>query len=135
MSIAKIVKQVILEQLDELGNYPQSFSMDVFKSLPSFSKRIQYCQQHLRRIASGSSRIVYDIDGKVVLKLAKNKKGIAQNEAESGDAYMHNTYGCFADVYDVDENNLWIEMQMARKAKTSDFKKITGFDFNFSAAS
>lgn len=108
--------------------YPVLFDINVFKSLKSFSKRIQYCEKFLQRIASGSARIVYKIDDEKVLKLAKNAKGIAQNEVEGGDYYLQKI-GCFAKTFDVDENYLWVEMQLARKAKISDFKRITGFDF------
>lgn len=114
--------------LDEMA-YPMTFNMDEFKRLSSFAARIRYCQSRLQRLSSGSSRIVYKIDDEKVLKLAKNKKGIAQNQAEC-DYYLQQI-GCFAKIYDVDTDNyLWIEMQLARKAKPSDFKRLTGYDFN-----
>ena len=110
--------------------YPSSFDFDVFKSLKSFNKRVQYCEQHLTRISSGSSRIVYLVDDDKVLKLAKNQKGIAQNNVEislGNERY----YTCFADVYDYDNNGLWLEMEYCRKAKKSDLKEqnkiITAF--------
>lgn len=108
--------------------YPAWFSMDEFKRLTSFAARERYCNEKLQRISSGSGRIVYKIDDEKVLKLAKNRKGIAQNETEGGDYYLMQI-GCFAQVYDVDDNYLWIEMQLARKAKLSDFKRLTGYDF------
>lgn len=114
--------------LNEMA-YPTWFNMDVFKSLTSFAARVRYCNEKLQRISSGSARIVYKIDDEKVLKLAKNKKGIAQNEAESGDYYLQQI-GCFAKIYDIDENGLWIEMQLARKVKPSDFKRLTGYDWN-----
>lgn len=124
------IKHIIKENMNnELANYPQAFNMDIFKSLNSYNKKIQYCNNNLQRIASGSSRIVYKIDDDTVLKLAKNQKGLAQNEAETqyrDDLYAPNI---FAEVYDNDENFYWIEMQLARKAKPTDFKKLTGYDF------
>ena len=75
--------------IDEMA-YPVSFNMDEFKMLKTFAARIKYCQARLQRISSGSSRIVYKIDNEKVLKLAKNRKGIAQNEAEGGDYYKLN---------------------------------------------
>ena len=117
-----------MKLIDEMA-YPVSFNIDEFKTLTTFAARIRYCQTRLQRISSGSSRIVYKIDDKKVLKLAKNRKGIAQNKAESGD-YYKNTIGCFAEIYDVDNNYLWIEMQLARKAKLSDFKHLTGYNFD-----
>lgn len=114
--------------LNEMA-YPTWFNMDMFKSLTSFAARVRYCNEKLQRISSGSARIVYKIDDEKVLKLAKNRKGIAQNEAESGDYYLQQI-GCFAKIYDIDENGLWIEMQLARKVKPSDFKRLTGYDWN-----
>jgi hypothetical protein len=64
-----------------------------------------------------------------VLKLAINKKGLAQNEAEC-DWYLQQT-GICAKVYDADDNYKWIEMQRAVKAKPSDFKRLTGYSFKF----
>ena len=99
-----------------------------FKTLKSFNKRVQYCEQHLTRISSGSSRIVYLVDDDKVLKLAKNQKGIAQNNVEislGNEGY----YTCFADVYDYDNDGLWLEMEFCRKSKKSDFKRIYGIPF------
>lgn len=122
------IKHIIKENMcDELANYPQSFNMDIFKTLNSYNKKIKYCNQNLQRISSGSSRIVYKIDDQTVLKLARNNKGLAQNETE---ASMSNDYyapDIFAQVYDVDDDYQWIEMQLARKAKPSDFERLTGY--------
>jgi mRNA-degrading endonuclease RelE of RelBE toxin-antitoxin system len=72
------IKELLRENL--LEDYPTSWSIEEFKKLNSFNARIKYCNQHLTRISSGSSRVVYKIDDEKVLKLAKNKKGLAQNE-------------------------------------------------------
>ena len=113
--------------------YPSWFDMEYFKTLKTFSDRVRYCNEKLQRISSGSSRIVYKVDDEKVLKLAKNRKGIAQNEVEGGDYYLQQI-GCFAKIYDVDENYLWLEMQLARKVKTSDFKRLTGFGWDVMCA-
>lgn len=131
--IKKLLKEsiafdIIEAMVDE--DYPSSFNMDEFKQLNSFAARIRYCEEHLQRISSGSSRIVYKIDDEKVLKLARNKKGLAQNEVEA----EYSQYGDISDitarVFDVDPNNLWIEMELARKLKKSDFKRITGFNWD-----
>jgi hypothetical protein len=74
------------------------------------------------------------IDSEKVLKLAKNQKGLAQNEVEiqyGNEGYLEDIV---AKVYDYDENNLWLEMQLAKKLTKSIFKKITGFNFDDFAA-
>ena len=112
--------------------YPESFDIQYFKQLNSFTKRVAYCNKTLKKLGSGSSRIVYLIDENTVLKLAKNPKGIGQNEreVEISTSWYYKSFDIFADVYEYDEKYLWLEMQLARKAKKSDFKRILGIDFN-----
>lgn len=108
--------------------YPISFNMEEFKSLNSFSKRVKYCNERLKFLGQGSSRRVYQIDNNKCLKLAKNEKGIAQNLAEQ-DGYLQ-SLECFAKTFDDDKNGLWNEMELARKAKVGDFKRITGLGWD-----
>ena len=81
-----VTESQYMKIIDEMA-YPVSFNMAEFKTLTMFAERIRYCQTRLQRISSGSARIVYKIDNEKVLKLAKSRKGIAQNEAEGGDYY------------------------------------------------
>lgn len=119
----------ILEDLiDE--DYPISFDFEEFKSLTSFAARIRYCEEHLQRISSGSSRIVYKIDNEKVLKLAKNKKGLAQNEIEASYSNDNLIGDIVAKVFDYHQDDLWIEMELARRMSKSDFKRITGFNWD-----
>lgn len=108
-------------------DYPQNFNIDEFKELTSFNARIKYCQERLRRISSGSSRIVYQIDDTKVLKLAKNKKGIAQNDVEVG--YSGGDYPT-AEIFDYHDDGLWNEMELARPLTPQKFKEITGYEWN-----
>ena len=128
-NIRALIREFIQES-DLLEDYPASFDMETFKSLKSHAGRNRYAQEHLQRLSSGSSRIVYKIDEEKVLKLAKNEKGVAQNEVEI-------EYGQYSDIEDVvakifdydDQTNLWVEMELARKVKPSDFKNIVGYSF------
>ena len=108
--------------------YPQSFNMEEFKQLTSYRKRIAYCDKHLEEIGAGSSRVVYKIDDDKCLKLAKNDLGLAQNETEDEPYYRNSDL--FTIVYDNDEEYLWIEAELARPAKKSDFKEICGYSFD-----
>lgn len=122
-----ILNEMRKECLSEMA-YPTSFNFDEFRQCRSFAERVRYCEARLERIAQGSSRIVYRVDDDKVLKLAKNNKGVAQNSVEirlGTEPY----YTCFADVYEYDENGLWVEMEICRKAKKSDFKDIYGVPF------
>ena len=108
--------------------YPKSFDMNKFASLNTFKDRVQYCNNNLDRISSGSSRIVYKIDETKVLKLAKNNKGISQNYNESDPYAQSLTY--IAKCFKSDEHGLWNEMELAKPVKESDFEKIYGFTFS-----
>jgi hypothetical protein len=115
--------------LDE--DYPISWNIEEFKKLKSFNARIQYCQEHLQRLSSGSSRIVYKIDNEKVLKLARNKKGLSQNEIEisyGNDFYLKNIV---ANTIESDENNLWLEMEFAHKVTPAIFKRVVGLTFEY----
>jgi hypothetical protein len=130
MKTFKITKGKLNEiatKLQEMA-YPASFNNEEFKSLTSFKERIQYCRERLKFLGGGSSRMVFQIDEDKVLKLAKNSKGLAQNEEEYSQGASYG--GVVAEVFDADtQNYTWIEMQLARKAKQSDFKRILGISW------
>lgn len=116
-----------LKYLKEMA-YPSTFNIEEFMSLPSFAKRVEYCNKRLKFLGQGSSRRVYMIDNEKCLKLARNKKGIGQNEAEN-DGYLQQLNLC-PKIYKSDREGLWIEAQLAKKAKESDFKRLLGYDWN-----
>lgn len=128
-NIRKIIREFIQEmELEE--DYPANFDMETFKSLGSHAGRNRYAQEHLQRLAAGSSRIVYKIDDQKVLKLAKNDKGIDQNGTEiqwGNDALFDNI---LAQIFDYDDKDLWVEMELARKVSKPEFRKLTGFDIS-----
>ena len=107
-------------------DYPSSWNIEEFKSLRSFAERKRYCDANLQKIASGSGRIVYKVDNQKVLKLAKNKKGVAQNEIESELGNDYYFAAILGETFESDENNLWVEMELARKVTPTIFKKMVG---------
>ena len=127
------LEKIITESVMKEMAYPTGFNMKTLISLPSYAKRLQYCNRFLTKIGSGSSRVVFSVDNEKVLKVAKNKKGVAQNQEEMQD-WRQSYYGCFAKVYDASEDGIFLEMQAARRAKNSDFKRITGYGFDVMCA-
>lgn len=128
-----LVKKFLNEHLIEslLGeDYPTNWNADEFSKLTTFAQRKQYADSHLQKISSGSGRIVYKIDDQKVLKLAKNKRGVAQNEAEIEMSKISYFSDMVAKIFHYDENNLWNEMELARKVTPAIFKKIVGTDVN-----
>ncbi len=107
------------------------FRLDNLRSM-SFKDKVAYCKQMLGgQIGNGSSRMVFQIDDETVLKLAKNRKGIAQNEREI--EFGHDNYmgDCFPKVFNGsdEENYLWIVSEFVLPAKEKDFMEVANMDF------
>lgn len=69
---------------------------------------------HYKHIGSGSSRDVFDLDNGYVIKVAKNRAGIAQNESEYNISDYDNS-GLFAKVIEVSNNFKFLIMEKADK--------------------
>jgi hypothetical protein len=109
--------------------YPATWNKDEFEKITSFAGKLKYAATHLPKIASGSGRAVFKIDDTKVLKIAKNKKGLAQNNVES--EYLLQKYDITARTFDRgdDVKNIgpfWIEMELAKKVGKKRFEELTG---------
>jgi len=105
--------------------FKQNF-LPEFLNINSYAGRMKYADENLQRIGSGTGRAVYDIDGEKVLKLAKNAKGIAQNEAEAGAGYYRDTQHIVTIVFDSEDNNSWLISEKAKKVNEARIKELTG---------
>lgn len=110
--------------------YPSTWDKEAFKKMKTFKERVRYCDEKLKKISSGSSRIVYLIDDEKVLKLAKNRKGIAQNKIEIEYGHYYDLQNTVAKIFDSDDTNLWVEMELAKKVTPKIFQEVVGFTFN-----
>jgi hypothetical protein len=109
--------------------YPATWNKEEFEKIQSFAGKLKYAATHLPKIASGSGRAVFKIDDTKVLKIAKNKKGLAQNNVES--EYLLQKYDITARTFDRgdDVKNIgpfWIEMELAKKVGKKRFEELTG---------
>lgn len=128
---ASPVNQPTEDSLQEDGviteDYPATFEMGDFWDLRNYTQRINYCKEHLGApLGAGSSRIVFAIDEQKVLKLAKNAKGIAQNENESAHMFQQDYGDYVAKVFNTHPQDLWVEMEKAVKITPAKFKQLTG---------
>jgi hypothetical protein len=114
------------EELPENSNDTSKILKNL-ESLESFTARKKYAAANLKHLSSGSSRIVYLTPDKTILKLAKNEKGLAQNEAESNPK-MKSKY--INKVLKRAKNDAWIEVPYLDKITEKDFKKMTTLSFN-----
>lgn len=119
------IYNILTESIDVQG-----FDMEEFKKLTTFQNRVNYCDTRLERLNAGSARVVYKISNDKVLKLAKNKKGLAQNEVEIDQGRQPYLKGIVAQVFEFEPNNLWLTVQYYTPINKIDFKNIVGIDFN-----
>ena len=103
--------------------FPDDFSMEEFDSLMTIKERKAYCEKHLKFLGEGSSRIVYDIDDYTVLKMAKNRKGIAQNMIEAEPDFQK--YDIMAKIFRADKMHTYIIMEKADKVTGEEFENFT----------
>lgn len=128
-------EQFLEESLLSEAPLPYSWSKEPFKKGASFKETVKYAQERAAKLGTGSSRVAFEIPYKgrqTVLKVAKNKKGIAQNYAEL--QYLEDGYasqmGILIPHIDADEDNgdkpKWIHMEKAEKITDKQFIKYTG---------
>lgn len=122
-------KQFLLE-----APLPDDWDKEIYNERNSFAKRINYAKERAKRLGGGSSRVAFKIpyQGRdTVLKVAKNVKGMAQNEHEVdalSDWYLANLGIAIPMIdYDTDSQKpTWIHLEFASKATPSEFKRQTG---------
>lgn len=84
-------------------------------------------QLGLTHLGEGSGRSVFEIDSKRIIKLAKNPKGKAQNEAE---ADLSPTSPVLAKVLLESDDSDWVVAQNAQRISRAMFKTLTLMDFD-----
>lgn len=111
---------------------PDDWDKSQYKSDKSFASRIRYAVERAQKIGTGSSRVAFEIEYQgrpTILKVAKNKKGIAQNDFESQmlNDYYFTGLGISIPMIDHDEENeypTWIHTEKAEKMKPTQFKQF-----------
>lgn len=113
---------------------PDDWDKDVYRETNSFAKRLRYAKERAQKIGQGSSRVAFIIpyQGRdTVLKIAKNEKGMAQNDFEAQrleDWYLAQS-GLVIPLIDYDTENerpTWIHTEKADKCRIGDFRKACG---------
>lgn len=98
----------------------------------TFKNRLNYALERAKRIGTGSSRVamIIEYEGRpTVLKVAKNAKGLAQNEAEVEileDGYV-GRLPIVIPLIDYDKENrrpVWIQTELAQKIREPALRKL-----------
>ena len=113
---------------------PDDWDKAIYAKQGGYSAKIAYAKERAKKVGQGSSRVAFVIDyqgRKTVLKIAKNKKGLYQNEHEQealSDYYLKQLK-VFIPMIDYDKESAqpsWLHVEFAEKVKESDFRKATG---------
>jgi uncharacterized protein YpmB len=95
--------------------------------LETYQARKNYAEKNLEHLSSGSSRIVYLAPDKTIIKVAKNDRGIAQNEAENNTSKLDSKY--LNKILRCSKHYAWIEVPFLDKITEKEFKNMTNIDF------
>jgi hypothetical protein len=123
------------ENLDEMA-LPADWDPSALGHDKTFKSRLEYALQRAPRLGGGSSRVAFvipDNGRETVLKIAKNNKGTAQNEAEVDiltDGYT-GRLDIVIPIVDYDKaNNIptWIQTEKANKVSQTKLRKLLHCD-------
>lgn len=111
-----------IERLDEVP-LPPDWDPEKLNLRQTFKNRIKYAVSKAQKIGTGSSRVAFIIpyEGRnTVLKVAKNLKGLAQNEAEIQvlDDYVIGQSDIVIPLIDYDKDNkrpVWLQTELANQ--------------------
>lgn len=130
--LREFVRQIISEKIRskkpkfKWSGKPK-FDLEYFKSLPNESLMTAYAMNFLDLLGQGSSRIVFALTSRKALKLAKNQKGIGQNEAEISVYTDPASTDSVSKIHDADSSNRWIISDMVRPLDSeNEFEQLTG---------
>lgn len=108
------------------------FDMPKFKSMEgNYRRQHRYAESKLEKLGEGSSREVYLLSNRHVLKMAIPKertaaRGVAQNEAEV-EAYTNpKMKPVLSKIYDADSRYLWIVSELVRPLDYREFFETIG---------
>ena len=125
----------IIELINETP-LPSDWDSSKFNTSNSFKSIVDYALERSKKIGTGSSRIAFEVEYEgrpTILKIAKNKKGLAQNEVESkmlSDGYIEKMELTIP-LIDYDTTNiqpLWIHTEKANKVTEKKLCKLLHCD-------
>lgn len=107
--------------------YEADLDLEKLRKLTSHKDCYRYALLNFNKLGSGSSRNVYDMGNGRVLKVAKNEKGIDQNNNER-DYSIDSPY--VVRVIDCHPDNYWVLSEYAEGLTKKTFERIVGISFS-----
>ena len=131
---AQIVPDSDIEEVGNVneGPLPPDWDPEKLNLRQTFKDRLKYALERAKRLGGGSSRVAMTIDYEgrpTVLKVAKNLKGLAQNEAEVDilkDGYIRQL-PIVIPLIDYDKANarpVWLQTEVAKKIQSQTLLKL-----------
>jgi hypothetical protein len=115
------------------SSFGNKFDIRKFKSLKDIKEMNAYADSFLEKLGQGSSRAAYILSSSKVLKIAVNKKGVAQNKTEMDVFTNPQTKPMISKIVDYDPEYTWLLADSVREFKSErDFEvaaKIRFGDF------
>ena len=110
-----------------------TFNLNDFKKLASPAEMLSYADEHLQSLGDGTTRSVYMLSSKKVLKIAQNsRKGVAQNKAEVYIWENPKMQPLVAKVFEHDSKYMWLVSELVRELhREEEFQATTGFPWDF----
>lgn len=120
---------------DRKGTQSKKFNWVEFAKLESLHDLWSYANERLDFINAGSSRRVFILSSRFVLKIAKNDAGKAQNQYEYQLSQDPKLAPILARVRDAHPDGLWVVSDLVRPfhdddAGIDDFESAAGFSFH-----
>lgn len=120
---------------DRKGTQSKKFNWIEFAKLESLHDLWSYANERLDFINAGSSRRVFILSSRFVLKIAKNDAGKAQNQYEYQLSQDPKLAPILARVRDAHPDGLWVVSDLVRPfhdddAGIDDFESVAGFSFH-----
>jgi hypothetical protein len=135
-SLIKEYVSLVLEKVRTTkkgSSFGSKFDIRKFKSLKDIKEINAYADSFLQKLGQGSSRAAYILSSSKVLKIAVNKKGIAQNKTEMDVFTNPQTKPMISKIVDYDPEYTWLLADSVREFKSErDFEiaaKIRFDDF------
>lgn len=128
--LEELIKEVVLSAMEE-GKFDPKTMKD--RNFMTLMDAIRYIEKDvgLRKLGQGSARIVFALDSKRALKMARNQRGLAQNQAELDVMTDPAAQNVFARIfsYDPSPDCKWLVSELVRplgEEETQEFKRLTG---------
>jgi hypothetical protein len=125
--IKKLINEEVAKVFAEAKINPRIFSNR--SRFPNIGSIVAFLRKDpsARFLGEGSSRTVYAIDSKRVLKIAINEKGLGQNKAEMEISTDSRTGNLYAKILDYDPNFEWLVSELVKPLVSGgEFENLTG---------